>query len=71
MEVILTGQEEIASEAELQGSPWTSAQEECMVDLFQKNVSISEIAVALKRTPEGIRARLKKLGLIEHRNDAE
>ena len=71
MEVILTGQEEIASEAELQGSPWTSAQEECMVDLFQKNVSISEIAVTLKRTPEGIRARLKKLGLIEHRNDAE
>lgn len=71
MEVILTGQEEIASEAELQGSPWTPAQEECMVDLFQKNVSISEIAVTLKRTPEGIRARLKKLGLIEHRNDAE
>ena len=71
MEVILTGQEEIAYEAELQGSPWTPAQEECMVDLFQKNVSISEIAVTLKRTPEGIRARLKKLGLIEHRNDAE
>lgn len=71
MEVILTGQEEIASEAELQGSPWTPAQEECMVDLFQKNVSISEIAVTLKRTPEGIRARLKKLGLIEHRKDAE
>ena len=71
MEVILTGQEEIASETELQGSTWTPAQEECMVDLFQKNVSISEIAVTLKRTPEGIRARLKKLGLIEHRNDAE
>ena len=71
MEVILTGQEEIASEAELQGSPWTPAQEECMVDLFQKNVSISEIAVTLKRTPAGIRARLKKLGLIEHRKDAE
>lgn len=71
MEVILTGQEEIVSEAELQGSTWTPAQEECMVDLFQKNVSISEIAVTLKRTPAGIRARLKKLGLIEHRKDAE
>lgn len=71
MEVILTGQEEIASETELQGSTWTPAQEECMVDLFQKNVSISEIAVTLKRTPAGIRARLKKLGLIEHRKHAE
>lgn len=71
MGVILTGQEEIVSEAELQGSTWTPAQEECMVDLFQKNVSISEIAVTLKRTPAGIRARLKKLGLIEHRKDAE
>ncbi len=71
MEVILKGQVDIVSEAELQGSPWTSAQEECMVDLFQKNVSVSEISITLKRTPEGIRARLKKLGLIEHRQDAK
>lgn len=71
MEVILTGHEEIASEAELQGSTWTPAQEECMVDLFQKDVPISEIAVTLKRTIRGIQARLKKLGLIEHRKDAE
>lgn len=71
MEVILKSQEEIASKVELHGSPWTPAQEECMVDLFQKNVSVSEISITLKRTPEGVRARLKKLGLIEHRKDAE
>ena len=71
MGIILKSRNEIAIEAELQGLPWTPAQEECLVDLFQKNVSVSEIAVTLKRTPEGILARLKKLGLIEHRKDAE
>lgn len=71
IEAIVRLQEEDASKAELQGTPWKPDQDECLVDLFQKNASVAEIAVALKRTPVGIRARLKRLGLIEHRSDAE
>ncbi len=56
--------------AEFQGQPWTSIYDETLIDLFQKNVPVSEIAVTLKRTESGIRARLKKLGYIEKRSDA-
>ena len=56
--------------AEYQGQPWTNTDEERLVDLFQKNNPVSEIAITLKRTESGIRARLKKLGLIENRSDA-
>ena len=55
--------------AENQGQAWTSAQEECLIELFNKRVPISEIAVTLMRTETGIRAHLKKLGLIEKRSD--
>lgn len=64
MEGISASQEKIVSKTELCGSRWTPTQEECLVDLFQKNVPVFEIAVTLKRTSNGIRARLKKLGLI-------
>ncbi len=57
--------------AELQGQPWLSAHDEVLIDLFQKKVPVKEIASALKRTETGIRARLKKLGYIEQRSDAE
>lgn len=53
-----------------QGQAWTAAHEECLVDLFNKNVPVSEIAATLMRTETGIRARLKKLGLINNRSDA-
>ena len=53
-----------------QGIAWTPAHEECLVDLFSKNVPISEIAVTLMRTETGIRAKLKKMGLIDNRADA-
>ena len=56
--------------ADNQGQAWTAAHEECLVDLFNKNVPVSEIAATLKRTETGIRARLKKLGLINNRSDA-
>ena len=56
--------------SEFCGRPWTETYDECLVDLFKKNISVSEIAVTLKRTEGGIRARLKKLGLIENRRDA-
>lgn len=55
---------------ELQGQPWTSNYDDVLVDLFHKNVPVPEIAVTLKRTESGIRARLKKLGMIENRSDA-
>lgn len=44
--------------------PWTAEYEECLIDLFNKNVPISEIAITLKRTDLAIESRLKKLGLI-------
>lgn len=55
--------------ADNQGQAWTAAHEECLVDLFNKNVPVSEIAITLMRTEKGIRAKLKKLGLIDHRSD--
>lgn len=61
--------ETTAKTAENQGQPWTQLQEECLIELFNKNVPVSEIAITLMRTESGIRARLKKLGLIESRSD--
>lgn len=49
---------------ELQGTPWLKAHDDCLLDLYQKSVPISEIAVTLKRSTSAIRKRLKKLGLI-------
>ncbi len=56
-----------ATASENQGQPWTLVQEECLVDLFNKNVPVSEIAVTLKRSEGGVRARLKRLGLINEK----
>ena len=56
--------------SEFHGRPWTEAHDECLIDLFKKNVPVSEIASTLKRTDGGIRSRLKRLGLIENRSDA-
>ena len=51
------------TQTELQGTPWNKAHDECLIDLYQKSVPISEIAVTLKRNTSAIRKRLKKLGL--------
>lgn len=56
--------------AENQGSPWTADDDQTLVDLFGKRVPVNEIAVTLKRTESGIRAHLKRLGLIDRRPDA-
>lgn len=48
----------------MQGQPWTTDQEKLLMDLFQKRIPVKEIAASLKRTEEGVRSRLKKLGLI-------
>ena len=68
----INNQKASASEktAEYQGQPWTTTYDETLIDLFQKNVPISEIAVTMKRSEGGIRARLKKLGFIEKHSDA-
>ena len=56
--------------AEKQGEAWTQNYDETLIDLFKKNVPVSEIAVTLKRSEGGVRARLKRLSLIEKRSDA-
>lgn len=57
--------------AENQGQAWTTEQDDCLTELFNKNIPVAEIATDLKRTETGIRARLKRLGLIENRADAK
>ena len=57
--------------SEFHGRAWTEAQDECLIDLFKKNVPVSEMASMLKRTDGGVRARLKRLGLIENRSDVK
>jgi len=71
IEAIVANNSNISAEkAGNQGHVWTAAHEECLVDLFNKNVPVSEIAVTLMRTETGIRAKLKKMGLIDNRSDA-
>lgn len=71
LEAVTANLKDVSSKkAANQGIAWTQAHEECLVDLFSKNVPISEIAVTLMRTETGIRAKLKKMGLIDNRVDA-
>ena len=53
------------AQAELHGQPWTAEQENILRDMFSKGAATSDIAKALCRGNGAIRARLKKLGLIE------
>ena len=50
---------------ENQGQPWSPEHDRCLLDLHHKGVSISEIAITLKRNSGSVRARLKKLGITE------
>ena len=50
---------------EMQGAPWTKEHDDCLIDLYQKSVPMSEIAITLKRSTSAIRGRLKKLGFID------
>ena len=45
--------------------PWTNAEELELLNLFMKKISISEIANKLNRQQGGIKARLKKLNVID------
>jgi hypothetical protein len=49
-----------------QGRPWSNEHEKMLIDMFNNGSSITEIATVLKRKNGGIRARLKRLGLIKY-----
>lgn len=66
-----TQHKEDNADTQMQGHPWSNNHDEILIDLFQKQVSVKEIAVTLKRTETDIRSRLKRLGLIERRGDAQ
>ncbi len=53
------------AKTENQGQPWAPEHDRCLLDLHQKGVPISEIAITLKRNSGAVRARLKKLGVTE------
>ena len=42
---------------------WTKSYDEVLIDLYNKNVPISEIAITLKKTEPDILERMKKLGI--------
>lgn len=49
---------------EKQGDSWSKQHDECLLDLYSKNVDINEIAITLKRTSKGVLRRLSKLGVL-------
>lgn len=51
--------------------PWTKEQDSALITLFRGGFPVEEMARKLERSEGGIRARLKRLGLIEQRGDAE
>ena len=53
------------AKTENQGQPWAPEHDRCLLDLHQKGVPVSEIAITLKRNSGAVRARLKKLGITE------
>ncbi len=53
-----------------QGQAWSKEEEEMLVNMFKDGLTVTEISKALERTPTGIRARLKRLSLINNRNEA-
>lgn len=53
------------STTELQGTPWTPQQDQCLRELYEKGVAVAEIAITLKRNSSSVHSRLKKLGLKE------
>lgn len=67
----ICAKDEATEKGEYQGQPWPEEHQSCLIELFQKQVPVSEIAITLQRSEGAVRARLKKLGLIEHRKDAK
>ena len=65
----INNQKSPADPPDYQGQAWTTTHDEILADLFKKEVPISEIAVTLKRSNGAVRARLKKLGLLDLNGD--
>ena len=53
------------SKLENQGQSWSKEHDEYLTDLYSKGIPVKEIATTLKRTSGAIRARLKKLNLLQ------
>ena len=49
-------------QAEMKSTPWSKEHDDCLADLYNKAVPLSEIAITLKRSTSAVRGRLKKLG---------
>lgn len=65
IETILTyAENKKKAETANRGLPWTTEQEECLVDSFNKNVPISEMAKTLQRTRTAVQAKLMKMGIM-------
>lgn len=62
---IIASQNPAYNNSNLQGQMWSQTHDDVLIDLFNKNVPISEIAITLKRSEGAIQARLKKHGLIQ------
>lgn len=52
------------------GKPWTSQDDEQLGRLIASGNSVTDIALLFGRTPNGIRVRLLKLGLVERQGAA-
>ena len=50
---------------ENQGTPWTPEEDDYLRQAFQAGAEVKELSAELKRTRGAIRARLKKLGLMQ------
>ena len=48
---------------ENQGKPWTPEEDDYLRQAFQSGAEVKDMAAELKRTRDGIRARIEKLGL--------
>ena len=60
-------QEDDVRSFENQGRPWSVEHEEMLINMFNQGATVSEMSTRLQRNSGGIRARLKRLGLIEHK----
>ncbi len=60
----VVGLNEVKAKPEKLGAKWAKEEEELLTLLFNEGKKTAYIATELKRQPGGIRARLKKLGLI-------
>jgi len=52
---------------EMQGAPWTKEQDDRLIDLYEKSVPMSEIAMVMKRSTSAVQSRLKRLGFVDSR----